>query len=117
MTNRAKDVTDAKGFYQGMKSVLETLAKTPEDPTGNSEMGKFLCFVIHRQNAADISALAQLAFEECSEMMTQKHWLLAKAFEISTGSSSDRLDISMSSHELTPSLCKAAERACATALS
>jgi hypothetical protein len=45
MSGRAKDVADAKGLYQGMKGVLETLAKTPDDPPANAEMGKFLCFV------------------------------------------------------------------------
>jgi hypothetical protein len=45
VSNRAKDVADAKNLYQGMKSVLQTLAKTPEDPGSNAEMGKFLCYV------------------------------------------------------------------------
>lgn len=42
---RAKEVTEAKALFQGMKGVLETLAKTPTDPASNLEMGRFLCFV------------------------------------------------------------------------
>jgi len=45
LTTRAKDIVDAKALYQGMKSVLEKLAKAPDDPSANTEMGKFLCFV------------------------------------------------------------------------
>lgn len=41
---RSKEVTEAKTLYQGMKSVLQTLAKNPEDAGANLEMGKFLCF-------------------------------------------------------------------------
>jgi hypothetical protein len=44
-TVRAKEITEAKTLYQAMKSVLEALAKTPDDPAANFEMGKFLCFV------------------------------------------------------------------------
>jgi len=44
-TIRAKEVSEAKTLYQGMKKVLETLAKSPEDPAANSEMGKYLCYV------------------------------------------------------------------------
>lgn len=43
--NRAKDVSEAKTLFQGFKSVLQTLAKTPDDPPANLEMGKFVCFV------------------------------------------------------------------------
>ncbi|HVE41922.1 MAG TPA: hypothetical protein VNM14_18655 [Planctomycetota bacterium] len=42
---RSKEVAEAKSRYQAMKSVLETLAKTPDDPSANNEMGQFLCFV------------------------------------------------------------------------
>lgn len=42
---RAKEVAEAKSRYQGMKRVLETLAKTPEDPGANNEMGQYYCFV------------------------------------------------------------------------
>jgi hypothetical protein len=42
---RAKEVAEAKTLYQSMKSVLETLAKSPDDPGANLETGKFLCFV------------------------------------------------------------------------
>lgn len=45
LSNRARDIVEAKSLYQGMKSTLETLAKTPDDPSANLEMGKFLCFV------------------------------------------------------------------------
>jgi len=44
-TTRAKEVSEAKTLYQGMKKVLETLAKSPDDPAANSEMGKYLCYV------------------------------------------------------------------------
>ena len=44
-TTRAKEVSEAKTLYQGMKKVLETLAKSPDDPGANSEMGKYLCYV------------------------------------------------------------------------
>ncbi len=42
---RIKDVTEAKTRYQAMKAVLQTIAKTPDDPAANLEMGQFLCFV------------------------------------------------------------------------
>jgi hypothetical protein len=44
-TARTKDVTEVKARYQAMKGVLQTLAKTPDDPGANLEMGQFLCFV------------------------------------------------------------------------
>jgi hypothetical protein len=44
-TTRAKEVAEAKSLYQSEKGVLQTLAKTPDDPGANLEMGKFLCFV------------------------------------------------------------------------
>lgn len=44
-TSRSKEVAEAKTLYQGMKKILETLAKTPDDPAANSEMGKYLCYV------------------------------------------------------------------------
>lgn len=43
--NRAKEVAEARTRFQGMKGVLETLAKNPDDPAANGEMGQFLCFV------------------------------------------------------------------------
>src|SRR5579862_4801807 len=42
---RSKEVAEAKALYQSMKGVLETLAKSPDDPGANLEMGRFLCFV------------------------------------------------------------------------
>ncbi len=42
---RAKEVAEAKTLYQAMRGVMETLAKSSDDPGGNLEMGKFLCFV------------------------------------------------------------------------
>src|SRR5882672_7343443 len=42
---RAKEVSEAKSRFAAMKSVLQTLAKTPDDPAANNEMGQFLCFV------------------------------------------------------------------------
>ncbi|HEV3027878.1 MAG TPA: hypothetical protein VG457_09915, partial [Planctomycetota bacterium] len=44
-TARSKEVAEAKGKFQAMKSVLQTLAKTPDDPGANAEMGQFLCFI------------------------------------------------------------------------
>jgi hypothetical protein len=43
--NRAKEVAEAKSLYSGMKGILETLARTPDDPRANLEMGQFLCYV------------------------------------------------------------------------
>ena len=40
-----KEVAEAKSKFQAMKGALETLAKTPEDPGANRDMGQFLCFV------------------------------------------------------------------------
>jgi hypothetical protein len=45
VTNRSREITEAKTRFQAMKNVLQTLAKTPEDPGANSEMGQFLCYV------------------------------------------------------------------------
>lgn len=42
---RGKEIAEAKSLFAAMKSVLETLARTPEDPAANAEMGKFLCYV------------------------------------------------------------------------
>jgi len=44
-TSRNRDVTEAKMLFKAMKIVLETLAKTPDDPAANQEMGQYLCFV------------------------------------------------------------------------
>ena len=44
-TARAKDVTEAKTRFQAIKNVLQTLARNPDDPGANLEMGQFLCFV------------------------------------------------------------------------
>jgi hypothetical protein len=44
-TTRSKEVTDAKSMFQGLKGVLETLARNPEDGPANLEMGKYLCYV------------------------------------------------------------------------
>lgn len=44
-TIRSKEVAEAKGLYRSMKSVLEAIAKNPDDPAANLEMGQFLCFV------------------------------------------------------------------------
>jgi hypothetical protein len=44
-TLRSKEVAEAKSRYQAMKSVLQTLAKTPDDAAANLEMGQFLCFI------------------------------------------------------------------------
>jgi hypothetical protein len=42
---RSKEVAEARSLFQGMKGILETLAKSPADLGSNLEMGKFLCFV------------------------------------------------------------------------
>ena len=42
---RTKELAEARSRYQSMKNVLETLAKSPDDPAANNEMGQFLCFV------------------------------------------------------------------------
>ena len=44
-TARGKEIAEAKTRFQALKTVLQTLAKTPDDPAANSEMGQFLCFV------------------------------------------------------------------------
>jgi hypothetical protein len=44
-SSQAKDVAEAKTLYQAMKNVLATVAKNPEDPAANLEMGRYLCFV------------------------------------------------------------------------
>jgi hypothetical protein len=44
-TNRARDVGEAKTLFQAMKGGIETLAKNPDDPAANSQMGQLLCFV------------------------------------------------------------------------
>jgi hypothetical protein len=42
---RSREVAESKTLYQGMKKSLETLARNPDDPGANSEMGQLLCFV------------------------------------------------------------------------
>src|SRR5258708_5433831 len=44
-TTRIKEIAECKVRYQGMKSTLATLARTPDDPAANLEMGQFLCYV------------------------------------------------------------------------
>jgi hypothetical protein len=44
-TTRSKEVAEAKSLFQGQKSVLQALARNPDDPGGNLEMGKFVCYV------------------------------------------------------------------------
>lgn len=44
-TIRAKEVSEAKARFAAMKGILETLAKSPDDPAANLEMGQFLCFM------------------------------------------------------------------------
>jgi hypothetical protein len=45
VATRGKEIAEARTLFAGMKAVLETLARTPEDAPANAEMGKFLCFV------------------------------------------------------------------------
>jgi hypothetical protein len=42
---RSREVAEAKTLFTAMKGVLETLAKNPDDPAANLEVGRFLCFV------------------------------------------------------------------------
>jgi len=42
---RSKEIAEARTLFQAMKGVLQTLAKTPEDPAANLEMGQYLCYV------------------------------------------------------------------------
>ena len=44
-TLRSKEVAEAKTKFQSLKRVLETLARNPDDPAANLEMGQFLCFI------------------------------------------------------------------------
>lgn len=44
-TTSAKEVAEAKAKFAAMKNALQTLAKTPDDPAANQQMGQFLCFV------------------------------------------------------------------------
>jgi hypothetical protein len=44
-TTRSKEVAEARTLFQSMKSVLETQARSPDDPGANLEIGRFLCFV------------------------------------------------------------------------
>jgi len=44
-TNRTREVAEAKTRFQGMKGALATLAKNPDDPAANNDMGQLLCFV------------------------------------------------------------------------
>jgi len=44
-TGRGKEVSEAKAKFQALKGVLETLAKTPDDPPANGDMGQYTCFV------------------------------------------------------------------------
>lgn len=41
----AREIAEAKTLFQSMKNVLETLARNPDDPGANLEIGRFLCFV------------------------------------------------------------------------
>ena len=43
--NLAKELAEAKSLFKAMKGVLEALARKPDDPGANLEMGQFLCFV------------------------------------------------------------------------
>jgi hypothetical protein len=44
-TARVREVGEAKQRFKAMKAVIETLARKPDDPAANGEMGQFLCFV------------------------------------------------------------------------
>jgi hypothetical protein len=44
-TTRTKDVAEARAKFGSLKTILETLAKNPDDGPANLEMGQFLCFI------------------------------------------------------------------------
>lgn len=44
-TTRTKEVAEAKAKFQALQGHLQTLAKTPDHPGANLEMGQFLCYV------------------------------------------------------------------------
>jgi len=44
MAVRSKDVGEAKTLFDGLKRTLEALARNSDDPAGNAEMGKYLCY-------------------------------------------------------------------------
>ena len=44
-STRAKETAEMKSLAQAQKGVLQRMAKNPEEPGANLEMGKFLCFV------------------------------------------------------------------------
>ncbi|MBI3854597.1 MAG: hypothetical protein HY293_02775 [Planctomycetes bacterium] len=44
-TARSKEIAEAKTKFASLKRVLETLARNPDDPAANLEMGQFLCFI------------------------------------------------------------------------
>jgi hypothetical protein len=68
-TVRQKEASEAKSLYASSKSVLQRIAKNPDDPAANLEMGKFLCFVkgtwdlglrfIAKGSEPDLRALAE----------------------------------------------------------
>jgi hypothetical protein len=85
---RVKDVAEAKSRFQSLKTVLQTLARTPEDPAANLEMGQFLCFVksnwdlgprfLVRGSDAALKALAEkelaLAANPADQMAVADGW-------------------------------------------
>jgi hypothetical protein len=44
-TVRQKEVSEARTLFAATKTVLQKIAKDPDDPAANLEMGKFLCYV------------------------------------------------------------------------
>jgi len=44
-STRAKDIAEFRAKFQSMKTVLGTLARTPDDAGANLDMGQFLCFM------------------------------------------------------------------------
>lgn len=44
LTAKAKDVAESKAKFQSLKSVFEAVAKAPDNPAANLDVGKFLCF-------------------------------------------------------------------------
>jgi len=44
-TVRVKEVGEARARYSAIRGALLTLAKSPDDPVANNEMGQYLCYV------------------------------------------------------------------------
>jgi hypothetical protein len=80
-STRSKEVAEAKMLFQAMKGVLQTLAKSPEDPAANLEMGQYLCYVkgswdlgLRFMAKGSDAALKSLAEKELSNLIQGADW-------------------------------------------